>query len=489
MLVGRVRIRAGTFETYRHREHPRRARVAECIRIVRVGDMRVGDMRGRGVRVCFRHFFDVRGRDMRVRNGQAQAACVAGECIHGRALATNISSARVFVTPVRVDRPRQKRPLRRHASASGITFVAHVEVRAVAIRQSRRAPRFAAAHALASCDPRRARPWPHAGNMLVRGMRVATCACARCVFPQAMHVSAARAAITTPAALRAKRHASRTSNAPVGCPDSIRLYSALFGSIRLESNRLESSLPRTLPDRAVHRFRTPPCTQAPPRRASPRPPQSTRIETAAIRGRTRRRDAPEMPAQRLLRAEPRERGNARDGQRGIALDHLLREPDPLADQPFVRAEPGRVAKLPLQRARTHRRARGERRERMRLPRVCAHPVDQLREPVAADARQRPRHELRLAAVAMRRQHEPLRDAIRDRAAVIAAHEMHQHVEARRRTRRRDDPPRVDIERIGIHAQRRIARPQALGVAPVRGDGRAVEHARRGQHEHARADRA
>lgn len=114
-----------------------------------------------------------------------------------------------------------------------------------------------------------------------------------------------------------------------------RLDPTRSGSIRLESNRLESSLPRTLPDRAVHRFRTPPCTQAPPRRASPRPPQSTRIETAAIRGRTRRRDAPEMPAQRLLGAEPRERGNACDGQRGIALDHLLREPDPLADQPFV----------------------------------------------------------------------------------------------------------------------------------------------------------
>ncbi|KGR95740.1 hypothetical protein X977_1524 [Burkholderia pseudomallei MSHR7504] len=91
------------------------------------------------------------------------------------------------------------------------------------------------------CDPRRARPWPHAGNMLVRGMRVATCACARCVFPQAMHVSAARAAITTPAALRAKRHASRTSNAPVGCPDSIRLDPALFGSIRLYSARIKST--------------------------------------------------------------------------------------------------------------------------------------------------------------------------------------------------------------------------------------------------------
>ncbi len=250
--------------TYRHREHPRRARVAECIRIVRVGDMR-----GRGVRVCFRHFFDVRGRDMRVRNGQAQAACFAGECVHGRVLATNISSARVFVTPVRVDRPRQKRPLRRHASASGITFVAHVEVRAVAIRQSRRAPRFAAAHALASCDPRRARPWPHAGNMLVRGMRVATCACARCVFPQAMHVSAARAAITTPAALRAKRHASRTSNAPVGCPDSLRLYSARIKSTRIEpAAHAAGSRRSSIPHHSPHASATAPRI-APPAAVNP----------------------------------------------------------------------------------------------------------------------------------------------------------------------------------------------------------------------------
>nr|WP_229283165.1 hypothetical protein [Burkholderia pseudomallei] len=236
---------------------------------MRVGDMRVGDMRGRGVRVCFRHFFDVRGRDMRVRNGQAQAACFAGECIHGRALATNISSARVFVTPVRVDRPRQKRPLRRHASASGITFVAHVEVRAVAIRQSRRAPRFAAAHALASCDPRRARPWPHAGNMLVRGMRVATCACARCVFPQAMHVSAARAAITTPAALRAKRHASRTSNAPVGCPDSLRFYSARIKSSRIEpAAHAAGSRRSSIPHPSLHASATAPRI-APPAAVNP----------------------------------------------------------------------------------------------------------------------------------------------------------------------------------------------------------------------------
>ncbi|KGV22492.1 hypothetical protein X881_3993 [Burkholderia pseudomallei MSHR4300] len=271
VLVGRVRIRAGTFETYRHREHPRRARVAECIRIVRVGDMR-----GRGVRVCFRHFFDVRGRDMRVRNGQAQAACFAGECVHGRVLATNISSARVFVTPVRVDRPRQKRPLRRHASASGITFVAHVEVRAVAIRQSRRAPRFAAAHALASCDPRRARPWPHAGNMLVRGMRVAACACARCArdvysrkpcmyrprAPPSRH-SPPCAPSATHRARRTRRSAARTRS------DSLRLYSARIKSSRIEpAAHAAGSRRSSIPHHSPHASATAPRI-APPAAVNP----------------------------------------------------------------------------------------------------------------------------------------------------------------------------------------------------------------------------
>ncbi|WP_254451249.1 hypothetical protein [Burkholderia pseudomallei] len=184
-------------------------------------------------------------------------------------LATNISSARVFVTPVRVDRPRQKRPLRRHASASGITFVAHVEVRAVAIRQSRRAPRFAAAHALASAIR----------DVLARGRMPATCSfaacvlrharCARCVFPQAMHVSAARAAITTLAALRAKRHASRTSNAPVGCPDSIRLYSARIKSTRIEpAAHAAGSRRSSIPHPSLHASATAPRI-APPAAVNP----------------------------------------------------------------------------------------------------------------------------------------------------------------------------------------------------------------------------
>lgn len=230
VLVWRVRIRAGTFETYRHREHPRRARVAECIRIVRVGDMRV-------------------------RNGQAQAACFAGECVHGRALATNISSARVFVTPVRVDRPRQKRPLRRHASASGITFVAHVEVRAVAIRQSRRAPRFAAAHALASAIR----------DVLARGRMPATCSFAACVLrharardvysrkPCMYRPRAPPSRHPPPCAPSATHRARRTrrSAAPTRS-DSIRLYSARIKSTRIEpaahaAGSRRSSIPHPSP--------------------------------------------------------------------------------------------------------------------------------------------------------------------------------------------------------------------------------------------------
>lgn len=267
VLVGRVRIRAGTFETYRHREHPRRARVAECIRIVRVGDMR-----GRGVRVCFRHFFDVRGRDMRVRNGQAQAACFAGECVHGRVLATNISSARVFVTPVRVDRPRQKRPLRRHASASGITFVAHVEVRAVAIRQSRRAPRFAAAHALASAIR----------DVLARGRMPATCSFAACVLrharardvysrkPCMYRPRAPPSRHPPPCAPSATHRARRTrrSAAPTRS-DSIRLYSARIKSTRIEpAAHAAGSRRSSIPHHSPHASATAPRI-APPAAVNP----------------------------------------------------------------------------------------------------------------------------------------------------------------------------------------------------------------------------
>ncbi|WP_235363629.1 hypothetical protein [Burkholderia pseudomallei] len=241
--------------------------------------MRVGDMRGRGVRVCFRHFFDVRGRDMRVRNGQAQAACFAGECVHGRVLATNISSARVFITPVRVDRPRQKRPLRRHASASGITFVAHVEVRAVAIRQSRRAPRFAAAHALASAIR----------DVLARGRMPATCSFAACVLRharardvRAMCIPASHACIgrarrhhdTRRLARQAPRiaHVERAGRLPRLAPTrsgSIRLYSARIKSTRIEpAAHAAGSRRSSIPHHSPHASATAPRI-APPAAVNP----------------------------------------------------------------------------------------------------------------------------------------------------------------------------------------------------------------------------
>lgn len=144
-------------------------------------------------------------------------------------------------------------------------------------------------------------------DVLARGRMPATCSFAACVLRharardvRAMCIPASHACIgrarrhhdTRRLARQAPRiaHVERAGRLP-------GLDPTRSDSIRLESNRVESSLPRTPPDRAVHRFRTTPRTQAPPRRASPRPPQSTRIETAAIRGRTRRRDAPEMPAQ------------------------------------------------------------------------------------------------------------------------------------------------------------------------------------------------
>lgn len=100
------------------------------------------------------------------------------------------------------------------------------------------------------------------------GMRVRAM-CARCVFPQAMHVSAARAAITTLAALRAKRHASRTSNAPVGCPDSLRLYSARIKSSRIEpAAHAAGSRRSSIPHPSLHASATAPRI-APPAAVNP----------------------------------------------------------------------------------------------------------------------------------------------------------------------------------------------------------------------------
>ena len=105
--------------------------------------------------------------------------------------------------------------------------------------------------------------------------------------------------------------------------------------------------------------------------------------------------------------------------------------------------------------------------RMRLAEMRADPVEQPRQPPGFVGRDRTRHELRLVAVAMRRNDQALRDLVRDLRSVIPAHEMQQHVEACCRARRRQHLTLVDVQRVRLDPNPRIALRQQLRVAPVR----------------------
>ena len=54
--------------------------------------------------------------------------------------------------------------------------------------------------------------------------------------------------------------------------------------------------------------------------------------------------------------------------------------------------------------------------------------------------------------------------------------------------RGEHPPLIDVERVHLDPDARIARRELRDVFPVRGRPFPVEHARRGEHEHTRADR-
>ncbi len=167
-------------------------------------------------------------------------------------------------------------------------------------------------------------------------------------------------------------------------------------------------------------------------------------ELLTIRAWARQRDTPEMPPQRFFGTEARQLRHARHRQWGRRLKQFSRDRHAFTHQPFVGRHARSVVKLPLQRTWAHRRPFGQRAQGVRQRGMAAHPVHQLREAPAFVLRHRPRHELRLTALAMRRHHEPLRDPVGDRAAVIAPHQMQQHVEPCRRSRRSDDLSFVDI---------------------------------------------
>jgi hypothetical protein len=93
----------------------------------------------------------------------------------------------------------------------------------------------------------------------------------------------------------------------------------------------------------------------------------------------------------------------------------------------------------------------------------------------ARLRHRTRQKLRLPALAVRRHHQPLRHLIADLGAIVAPHQMQQHVQPGSRTGRRNQLAVIHIQIIGLHLYLRIA-PRQLGrIAPVGGGGLAIEH--------------
>ena len=119
----------------------------------------------------------------------------------------------------------------------------------------------------------------------------------------------------------------------------------------------------------------------------------------------------------------------------------------------------------------------------------ADPVEQPRQPARFIGRYRTRHVLRLVPVTVRGNDEALRDLVGDLRPVVPPHEVHQHVEARCRARGRQHLILVDVQRVRLDTNPRIALRQQLRVSPMRRHALAVEHACCGQHENTGADGA
>src|SRR6188474_747317 len=194
-----------------------------------------------------------------------------------------------------------------------------------------------------------------------------------------------------------------------------------------------------------------------------------------------------MPPERLLRSKPGALGNAPE-RHSAGFEHLARGRDALAHQPFIRCEPGSFLEATQKRARAHACTARQRSDRVLLAQMRTNPIQQPRQPARLVGRDRARYELRLVAVTVRWNHQPLRDLIRDLRPVIAPYQMQQHVETCCRARRGQHLSLVDVQRVRLDANRWITLREQLRVTPVCRDALAVEHSSGSEHEDTRADR-
>ena len=125
---------------------------------------------------------------------------------------------------------------------------------------------------------------------------------------------------------------------------------------------------------------------------------------------------------------------------------------------------------------------------MSCAQIAADPVEEPRQSAGVFLRHRTRNELRLIAIPMRWDDQSLSDHVGDLRAVVATHEMHEHVEARGGSGRRHHTALIHIKCIRLHGQTRVALLKPLRVTPMRRDRLALEDARCCEHEDTGTDR-
>nr|WP_241560769.1 hypothetical protein [Sinirhodobacter populi] len=116
------------------------------------------------------------------------------------------------------------------------------------------------------------------------------------------------------------------------------------------------------------------------------------------------------------------------------------------------------------------------------------PVEQSRNMRARRRRQGALDELRLAAIAVGRDHQTPRHAVRGLCAIIAAHQMDTQIEPRRTAGRGHHRPLIDVKRIRQNRDLRKPGGEPRGVMPVRRGPFPVEQPTLRQHKGSAADR-
>jgi len=169
--------------------------------------------------------------------------------------------------------------------------------------------------------------------------------------------------------------------------------------------------------------------------------------------------AAEVQAQRGRRLQPDCLGDAIHALAGL-LEHPLRGKQALVDQPLMRRGSILPEELAGERARRHRSPLRQLFDPERLCQVVLGPHKQGRESRGGVAPDGVRHELRLAAVAMRRHDQAARHRVGNPGTIVAADDVQARVDSRGAAGGSENAALVDIQPVGLRADAWIAARQA-----------------------------